>query len=170
MRLFIAILPEDEVIRRVVGVQNAFRRENIRGNYTAPENLHVTLAFIGEYHDPDAVLAAMERVAFAPFSVTMEHLGCFDDLWWAGFEDSRALNVLAQRLRRALADAGIPFDKKKFSPHMTLLRKATALNRDVRIQKSLPPTRMEVCGLSLMRSTRGKNGMIYSELGYLSAQ
>ena len=170
MRLFIAILPENNVAERVAEIQKNFRRENIRGNYTAPENLHLTLAFIGEFHDPDKVLAAMDHIPFSAFSVTLDHIGCYDDLWWAGFESSPALDTLAHRLRRALADADIPFDKKRFRPHMTFLRKAAGLDRSVQIQKNVKPTPMEVGGISLMLSTRGKNGMIYTELGYISAQ
>ena len=170
MRLFIAILPENEITQCVVQVQTAFRQERVRGNYIAPENLHVTLAFIGEFHDPDAVLAAMRRVSFAPFSVTLDHIGCFDDLWWAGFAESRALDALAQKLRRALADVGIPFDKKRFRAHMTFLRRAEHSGKELRIAAELKPAHMEVGGISLMLSTRGKNGMIYTELGYIAAQ
>ncbi len=167
MRLFIAIPVDREITQCVTGIQTSFRRAHIRGNYTAPENLHVTLAFIGEYHDPDAVLSAMGSVSFDPFSVTLDHIGCFGDLWWAGFTESRELNALAQKVRRALADAGIPFDKKSFRAHMTFLRKA---NRYLPVQQNVKPTRLEVGGISLMRSTPIKNGTIYSKLGYVSAR
>lgn len=169
MRLFLAALPEDAVVQRVAAVQQAFRRAHVHGNYTPPENLHLTLAFIGDYHDPDAVLEAMARVSFAPFTVTLDHIGCFGDLWWAGVQESLALNALSQRLRRALADAGIPFDKKSFRPHMTFLRNASGLREHLQPEPQLPPTRMPVEGVSLMLSTRGKNGMLYTELGYASA-
>ena len=36
--------------------------------------------------------------------------------------------------------------------------------------KQLKPTKMDVTGMSLMLSTQGKNGMIYTELGYIAAE
>ena len=169
MRLFLAVLPENAVVQRVAAVQQAFRRAHVHGNYTPPENLHLTLAFIGDYHDPDAVLTAMERVPFASFTVTLDHIGCFGDLWWVGVQENRTLNALSQRLRRALADTGIPFDKKRFRPHMTFLRNASGIRESVGLEPQLPPTRMSVEGVSLMLSTRGKSGMLYTELGFVSA-
>ena len=170
MRLFIAIPLEDEAARAVTDVQRTFRRQNVRGNYTPEENLHITLAFIGEYSDPDTVLATMERVRFAPFNITVDHVGCFDDLWWAGLQESKALDALARSLRHALAEANVPFDKKRFRPHVTFLRRADRLGPWVNVPKQLKPTRMAVTGMSLMLSTQGKNGMIYSELGYIAAE
>ena len=170
MRLFIAIPLEDEAARAVTDVQRTFRRQNVRGNYTPEENLHLTLAFIGEYSDPDAVLAAMEQVRFAPFNVTIDHVGCFDELWWAGLQESKPLDALARSLRHALAQANVPFDKKRFRPHVTFLRRADRLGPWVNVPKQLKPTRMRVTGMSLMLSTQGKNGMIYSELGYIAAE
>ena len=123
MRLFIAIQLNEELRQQVTEIQNQFRRQKVRGNYSRPENLHVTLAFLGEYGDPDAVLEAMERASFAPFTVTMDQVGCFGDLWWTGLSESRELEKLAKDLRKALADAVIPYDRKKFKAHVTFLRR-----------------------------------------------
>ena len=51
MRLFTAILLNDDLRRAAMSVQAAFRRGGVRGNYTRPENLHLTLAFIGAAQD-----------------------------------------------------------------------------------------------------------------------
>ncbi|MBQ7682572.1 MAG: RNA 2',3'-cyclic phosphodiesterase, partial [Oscillibacter sp.] len=67
MRLFIAIRFSDEVRRALAETQSFLRNRGVRGNFTKVENLHLTLAFIGEYADPDGVLDAMRGVPFAPF-------------------------------------------------------------------------------------------------------
>ena len=108
MRLFIAIQLSDEMKHLVLDVEDTIRYMRVRGNYSPSENLHVTLAFIGEYNDPDAVLEVMEKVRFTPFSITMDRIGCFGDLWWTGFQENPELDTLAKNLRHALADAGIP--------------------------------------------------------------
>lgn len=169
MRLFVAVGLNKEAKRHISDVQEEFRRQRVRGNYIPAENMHITLAFIGEYRDPDSVLEALETVSFRPFSVTTDRVGCFGDLWWTGFEDSRELDELAGRVRRALAESDIPYDRKKFRPHVTILRNAV-YPREGFSHIYVEPFTVPVDGFSLMRSDRGKTGMIYTELGYIPAR
>ena len=169
MRLFIAIQLSEEMKQLVGDVQNAYRRSGVQGNYTPKENLHLTLAFIGEYGDPDEVLEAMERVSFAPFAIRMDRLGCFGDLQWAGIGENAKLEALVRKLRHALSDAGIPYDKKRFKAHITYLRQAKFPDGKRIMPAEIEPAGMQVTAVSLMRSTRGKNGMIYTELGTVGA-
>ena len=164
MRLFIAI-PLDEGMRRAVqSVQAEFRRHGVRGNYTKPENLHLTLAFIGEYPDPDAVLEAMSAVSPRPMRLRLEGIGAFGDLWWIGLGKCEALEAYVRALRRALAEAGIPFDRKRFSAHITLVRRAECGPKGMP-GAAVPQVAMEAERAVLMRSDRGKDGMIYTEIG-----
>ena len=165
MRLFIAINLSDEMKDSLIRMQNALYDRGARGNYTPEENLHLTLAFIGEYPDAQPVLDALSAVAFRPFELSLEGMGRFGDLWWAGMRDSVPLTAVVRRLRRALAENGIPFDKKRFSPHITLIRKASGALPGIAPE----PASMTVTALSLMRSDRGRNGMIYTELGSVEA-
>ena len=71
MRLFIAILLDKNVRDGLRGMQNELRRRGVEGNYTRAENLHLTLAFIGEYPNPDAVLDAMALARFEPFALRL---------------------------------------------------------------------------------------------------
>ena len=170
MRLFIAIQLNQKMKQLVSDVQDTFRWQQVKGNYTPEENLHITLAFIGEYGDPDEILELMQKVSFKSFSITMDKVGCFDELWWTGLEESSELEALVKNIRHVLADAGIPYDKKKFKAHVTFLRKPVYAN-GIRISHmSIDPASMQVSRISLMRSTRGKNGMIYTELGSVAAQ
>lgn len=155
--------------KAVEDVQNLFRSQRITGNYTPRENLHITLAFVGEYNDPEAVLEAMEQVPFSPFTIRMDKIGCFDELWWTGLTASKELEKLVINLRRALVDAAIPYDNKKFKAHVTFLRKPRYFGGNL-TDMAISPAEMQVDSISLMRSTRGKNGMIYTELGSVSAR
>ena len=165
MRLFIAIRLSDTMKDSLIQTQNALYDRGVRGNYTPEENLHLTLAFIGEYPDAQPVLDALSSVSFRPFELCLEGMGRFGDLWWAGMRESAPLTAVVRRIRRALAESGIPFDKKRFRAHITLIRKASG---------DLPglfpsPASMTVDTISLMRSDRGRNGMIYTELGTVEA-
>ena len=161
MRLFIAINLSSEVRDALMKVQDEMFDRGVRGNFTSEANMHLTLAFIGDYPDPEPVLDALAEVEFTPFSLSLDGIGSFGDLWWAGVKESAPLEAVVRRVRRALAAHDIPFDKKRFSPHITLVRKAK--NRMPGVQ--LPSAAMTVDTVSLLRSDRGRNGMIYAELG-----
>ena len=163
VRLFIAVQLSEEMRDAICNVQSDLLRRGVRGNYTPRENLHLTLAFIGDYSDPEQVLEVMSGIPFEPFEMRLDGIGCFGDLWWAGLKPSPGLQGYVRQLRHALAEAGIPFDRKHFSPHITVLRRAS-------IEMSrFPGISVEGIGMladhaSLMRSDRGKRGMIYTEI------
>ena len=104
MRLFIAINLPYAMKDSLINMQNALYDRGVRGNYTSEENLHLTLAFIGEYPDAETVLDALSSVSFRPFELSLEGMGSFGDLWWAGMRESVPLTAVARRIRRALAE------------------------------------------------------------------
>ena len=163
VRLFIAVQLSEEMRDEICRAQGELLCMGVRGSYTPRENLHLTLAFIGDYSDPEQVLEVMSGIPFEPFELRLDGMGCFGDLWWAGLKPSPGLQGYVRQLRHALAEAGIPFDRKRFSPHITVLRRASVeLSR-------LPGISVEGIGMladhaSLMRSDRGKRGMIYTEI------
>ena len=163
MRLFIAVLFDDVLRAALCGVQDAFRRAGVRGNYTRPENLHLTLAFIGEYPDAQAVLDVVDAVPFEPARLRLSGVGAFGDLWWVGLDADPALAAYVRRLRHALSDAGIPFDRKRFSPHITLVRRAVPGPNGMPGVR-VPGAAMTAAGATLMRSDCGRDGMIYTPI------
>ena len=166
-RLFIAINLNDEMKDALMGIQDTMRSYGMHGRETVPENMHLTLAFIGDYDDPELVKEIIRGIEVRPFEIRLSGIGTYGDLWWVGLENSPPLLAVSKRLRRGLADAGVPFDRKKFSPHITLMRRATGTAYDIpaeELQRSFG-TSMTVDHISLMRSDRGKHGMIYTEIG-----
>lgn len=163
MRLFIAIKLNEEIKQELIEAQNRMYESGVSGKFSPEENLHLTLAFIGEYPDPEAVMDVISTVPFTPFDIALDGFGTFTDTWWAGVKENPALQAVVRRIRRALAEAGIPFDKKPFRPHITLVRRAKA-QLGVPEMEALSAC-MRVMYISLMRSDRGKNGMIYTEVG-----
>ena len=166
MRLFIAINLNDEMKDALMDIQDAMRTYGVRGKDTPAENMHLTLAFIGEYDDPELVKEVVESIEIRPFELKLKGIGAFGDLWWVGTDNSAPLMAISRRLRRALAEAGIPFDKKKFSPHMTIIRRASGWLSEEAADEiaACGEASMTVDHISLMRSDRGKYGMIYTEL------
>ena len=48
MRLFVALPLDEAGVRELVRYRQTLERLGVRGNFTRPENLHITLAFLGE--------------------------------------------------------------------------------------------------------------------------
>ena len=114
----------------------------------------------------------IESVELRPFKISLSGIGAFRDLWWAGIENSPPLAAVARRLRRALSDADVPFDRKNFNPLITIMRKADGSLSDIP-EDALAAHKgvsMTVDHISLMRSDRGKQGMIYTKIGAVEAR
>ena len=168
MRLFIAIRLDPGICQAVQRLQEEMQKQGVSGRFTKPENLHITLAFIGEYAQPEDVLEIMDAIPFESFRLTRRGIGVFDDVWWLGIEGSAALSAYVKRLRHALADAGIPFDRRAFIPHVTLVRGAK-YHREGLPALEFPELEIYADHVVLMRSDRGKDGMIYTGIGSVSA-
>ena len=170
MRLFIAILLEGAIRDSLLHLQEHWYQLGVRGHLVSSENLHLTLAFIGEYGNPDKVIDAISSVSFQPFTIQLNGAGNFHDAYWAGITPNESLLGCVRKIRRALAERDIPYDRKKFAPHITLVRKGELPFSMDKMLENLPTSTMDVSEISLMRSDRGKNGMIYTPISIFYAE
>ena len=131
MRLFIAaVLPSE--IERALAHNIAMLRESVRGRFVSPDSLHVTLAFLGNVDGsrvPDVCGAMDDALAgMHAFDVALGEYGCFGKrssaTLWQGFSDNNRFRRLAEPLRSELGLRGFSFDAKRFTAHVTLMRKA----------------------------------------------
>lgn len=161
MRLFIAIRLSDEMKKALVTCMHDLKKQGIEGNYVPAQNLHMTLAFLGEYDDPSKVKEVIRKVPLPEFRLALSEKGNFGNILWAGVKGNQKLKTYVKDLRAALAAEGIPFDKEKFVPHITLIRKVSAKKS---YQVHLPKADMTVKKASLMRSEQKNGKMVYKEL------
>ncbi len=169
MRLFIAINFDENMADALIEMQDDLLRCGVNGNFTRQENLHMTLVFIGENDEPENLIEIIRDVPLRSFTIKISGMRRFKDMIFANVEDNPDLKDYVKRLRHALADNDIDFDKKKFMSHITLVRsvrgnKDFLIETDGNVEES-----MRVKGISLMKSERGKHGMIYTEIGYVRA-
>lgn len=168
MRLFIAITFTEDMLDALGEIQDDLRMSGVKGSYTPPrENLHMTLAFIGEYDDPEQIVEVMRKIPLRSFSIKLSGYRPFKDMMFAEFEENENLRDYVKRLRAALLEEEIPFDRKKFMPHVTLIRRAECVKGKALLPEFGDSESMRVNGISVMKSERGKHGMIYSEVGYV---
>ena len=161
MRLFIAIRFTDEVTKALLATMHDLKQKGIKGSYAAGSNLHLTLAFIGETRDKEEVKKAMDRVSFTPFKLSVRELGTFGNILWAGVKGNQGLKGLAKDIRAQLDAAGIPYDSKEFTPHITLVRKMSGT-----LNKGFPGPKadMMVRSISLMKSENKNGKTVYTEI------
>ena len=124
IRLFTAIeIPESLRMRLSLlqgGVPGA--------RWSPPENLHLTLRFIGEVdeataNDIDDVLGSLRAPAF---ELTLKGVGEFGGrdahALWAGVAPSEPLHRLVAKIESALQRMGLEAETRKYTPHVTLAR------------------------------------------------
>lgn len=164
MRLFVALEPEPGVRQALADLQGRLRALGVTGRYLSPVHLHLTLAFIGMW--PEDISGLLPPVR-QPFSIALNGLGVFPEakVLWAGVQPSQALSGLADHVRDALSAAGIPYDRKPFFPHMTLVRKPVLPERFQLEEVPIPPAVMTVRSVCLYRSEHTENGMAYTVIG-----
>jgi len=164
MRLFVGLRPSEEFRGALSVLQSRLQSAGVAARFLDPSNLHLTLAFIGEWPENiSAILPPVEQ----PFTLTLSGIGLFPEakVIWAGVQKSSALDHLAQLVREKLAAANIPFDPKPFVPHITLGRKPIVPETVDLSGMMIPPAAMTVEDVFLYRSDRVKSGMVYSVIG-----
>ncbi len=173
MRLFIAINFDGDTKRKILDIIERLRKRG-KGSFTRPENLHLTLAFLGEVPEEDVgeIKAAMDSVEVRSMRLKFAGIGCFrrdDELWWTGIKDDPDLMKLQKDLVRALRDRGFSPDDKKFRPHITLARRMH-IGRVAREELLPEPFSARADAISLMVSERTGGKLTYTEIYRKEAQ
>jgi len=125
MRLFVALeLPEvvrDGLARMMGGLPGV--------RWVPPSNYHLTLRFIGNVTSIEAeeVDIALAGIRAKPFTLRLQGLGTFEkggrvQSLHAVAERTPGLAHLQAKIETALQRAGLPPERRRFAPHVTLAR------------------------------------------------
>ncbi|HPR41128.1 MAG TPA: RNA 2',3'-cyclic phosphodiesterase [Candidatus Methanofastidiosa archaeon] len=176
-RLFVAINLDDEIKKTIVSIDDLFSKSSINAKFTSPENMHMTLKFIGEwpFNDVNDVIDILNDVktSFKPFNVDFEGIGGFPNdhaprIIWVGGK-SRTLVDMAGKIDKNLSTLGIKKENRPFSSHITLARVKNILNRDdiiniIHANKDVAIGSQHVTEFCLKKSELTPNGPIYSDV------
>ena len=135
MRVFIAIDIDEEIKKALNDLQQQLqsgadiKKSDVK--WVNPENIHLTLKFLGEIKEEKVVevcnivrdVASRHR----NFELDIESVGCFGGrsarvLWVGAGEENDNLLQLQKDLDEQLALAGWPQDTREFTGHLTLCR------------------------------------------------
>jgi 2'-5' RNA ligase len=170
MRLFIAILLDEPVKDALCQVRDRLRAAAESGRMTRRENLHLTLAFLGEVPPSriQAIRRCMEAAAGPAFDLELRGVGRFrrdgGDIWWMGAALPPALLDLSRGLNAGLRDAGFPLEDRELRPHLTLGREIRLPRAFDRAALEAPALLQPVRRIHLMQSDRVKGVLTYTPL------
>ena len=130
MRLFVALVIPSAVRESLAAFLTQLRAISREPRWVRPENLHVTLKFLGEVPDArvETIRAALGNVrSNEPVNLDFRCLGFFPNdkhprVFWVGIDASPNLMQLVSDVEAAAEDCGVPREQHPFSPHLTLAR------------------------------------------------
>ena len=184
-RLFVAVEPSDAVRRRLGALRKELERAAGRHaaevRWVAPENVHLTLQFLGAV--PEERVAPVEQAlaeaarTSAPLQLELHGAGAFPSarrarVLWAGVRGEVApLASLVTELGRRLAPLGYPPEERPFSPHLTLGRArdprgVSGMAAALTAHEEGPGVRWPVTELVLFRSHLSPRGPTYEALAH----
>jgi len=164
LRAFFALLPPEAVRDELFGWAQACR-VSTGGRLVRRENLHATLAFLGQIDRlrlPELALLAQEVVA-ERFELLLDRVGYWPHnriVYAAAASQPAPLAALAADLALRLSRAGFRAEERPYFAHATLLRAARCAPADVRVV----PLRWQVDAIALMQSTRSAGRLVYRPL------
>ena len=163
-RLFLALWPDGPVRERVTATLQQTSVLSHPGRPVAPENLHITLRYIGAVDNLQlaCIRHAVAAVALTPFTLQLDHQGCWDrpQVAWLGMQQiPDVLQQLARDIDEALQGCGIEPLPGPFVPHMTFMRKIRHLPAT-----TVPPISWRVDSFVLVLSESSPQGVRYTVL------
>lgn len=137
-----------------------------------PDQMHVTLHFIGEA-EAKPVIAALGTIEHPAFTITISSIGQFKGIGgavlWAGVNRSPELASLHAMLGRKLATTGYKPESRSYKPHITLAR-CNSVSRPlladfIATHDSLLIPNIPVIAFTLYSSDLSQGGPVYRQEG-----
>lgn len=131
VRAFIAVDIGDEIRGKLDELQRKLKKVHSNVRWVNPRSIHLTLAFLGDVpaEQIDSLTKVLDQACkgLVAFDLAAAGTGFFGKakyprVVWAGVAECPPLMKLQERIVQGLHNAGIAFDNKPFSPHLTLGR------------------------------------------------
>ncbi|MGI5888148.1 MAG: RNA 2',3'-cyclic phosphodiesterase [Oscillospiraceae bacterium] len=161
MRLFVAAVPQYMALDALEEARDGIKEQCPACRFTPRENMHLTLAFIGEAGPKlvEEAKKAMDSLDLESFTARVQGSGRFGDTAVAFMKKDRKLAELRKAVVDALDEFGVPYDRKPFTPHITLARKVPP-----DVTRPSVDTEFEINRVLLMNSRRVDGKLTYTPI------
>jgi len=175
-RIFICVEVPASIKQRIDKLQQDLRTLNVPISWTRPDNVHLTLKFLGNVRSSrlPKICAACELAArgLGEFEIKVAGAGCFPSaraprVFWIGVNDSSDhLQKLHEHIEKELAVEGFEREGRRFSPHLTIGRARDPRKAGPAAEKLIgmgfESERFEASEIIVMRSQLSPKGSIYT--------
>jgi len=130
IRLFAALLIPDEIKQILLTTCHSLIDNYEQYRWESPDKIHLTLKFIGEV-EKDLTEPIQEELSFTEdfkyFNCSIAKFGFFfrngeAKILWVGLNTGERIHKLIGELNHRLSILSIPIEKRRFKPHLTVLR------------------------------------------------
>ncbi len=173
-RCFIALELPETIVDEVLSIQHRLKQtQSIKARYTKPENIHLTLKFLGE--QPESLISKiqqkLELSTLPSTTVEVGHAGVFSKrdirIVWVHL---KGVDALQKQVDTLMSEWFKP--EERFMSHITLARVKQVYNRQ-ELFTFLDDIHIKPCTLStkhihLMKSALTPDGPIYETIASYS--
>lgn len=178
MRAFIAIDIAQDIKEKIGSLIKELSSPSDGIKWVRPENLHITLKFLGEVKEErlTGIIAVLKDIANVsrPFSLRIGGVGTFPEkkrprVIWIGVEDSEQLLTLQKEIDKRLCSLGFHSEDRPFTGHITIARLKEGAKTE-RLFEKLSPLKqkdfgfIEVTEIVLMKSELRPDGARYEKV------
>ena len=186
MRAFIAIKLSDGIVAAISDAQRTLASANSDTKLVAPQNIHITLKFLGNIDEATGVGSPqdLERLAnliapaiasFKTFNIEAYGMGSFPErgsprVIWVGCRgDVAALKAIATLVEQYSKRVGIPEEDREFASHITIGRvksnkNIAGLREKLATFSQTSFGSQAVAGFTLFKSDLRSEGPVYTAL------
>ncbi|MCF6149559.1 MAG: RNA 2',3'-cyclic phosphodiesterase [Candidatus Kuenenia sp.] len=183
VRLFIAIEITDTIRKNLSIFQNDLKKTSADIKWVAPENLHITLKFIGATDDDKIgnIITVINQsvVNIKPFDLCYMGAGVFPAgknprvIFAKAVDSNGVLTTIYEKLNSQLSVMGITYDERKFEAHVTVGRVKTRKNINnlmdcINSYRDFTFGNENIDHLVLMKSDLSREGPTYTRLNTIS--
>ncbi len=179
IRIFVAVKLPDHVIRMLSDIRQDLKKHGFRIKWSQPENIHLTLKFLGDICPDDVepvcrVVDASVR-GIAPITIRAAGVGVFPDIrrprvLWTGISgQTDLLEKLQKAIDNGMHSLGFAREERRFTGHLTLGRfkgrqDSETLIDMMRSYKDMISDEFLVDAVSVYKSELKPSGPIYTNL------
>jgi 2'-5' RNA ligase len=129
VRVFVAVDINDEKIKHyAMKIQDLIRSSGIKATYPNPDQLHITLKFIGEVDESiiPRIIESLSKIEHPPLTLSFNGVGGFPSLnrprvIFVDVEEDEGIEKLYWKVERSLSFLGRR-EERRFHPHLTVAR------------------------------------------------